>query len=71
MQKPAHAKQRAALLSIAASLALTLGKLAAGILSGSLALMSEAGHNLADTGLTILTYFAVRLSDKPADEEYN
>jgi cation diffusion facilitator family transporter len=75
MQEPkhanTHAKQRAALLSIAASLALTLGKLAAGILSGSLALMSEAGHNFADTGLTILTYFAVRISDKPADEEHN
>ncbi|MGO9005695.1 MAG: cation diffusion facilitator family transporter [Beijerinckiaceae bacterium] len=71
MQQPAHAKQRAALLSIGASLLLTLGKLTAGVLSGSLALMSEAGHNLADTGLTILTYFAVRLSDKPADEEHH
>lgn len=71
METPTPAKQRAALLSIGASLALTLGKLVAGILSGSLALLSEAGHNLADTGLTILTYFAVRLSDKPADEEHN
>ena len=46
-------KQRAALATIAASAALTLGKLVAGLLSGSLALMSEAGHNLADTGMNI------------------
>jgi cation diffusion facilitator family transporter len=64
-------KQRAALLSIAASLLLTLGKLVAGLLSGSLALISEAGHNLADVGMTILTFFAVRLSDKPADDEHH
>ena len=55
-------KSRAALASIAASALLTLGKLAAGLLSGSLALISEAGHGLLDTGATILTYFAVRAS---------
>jgi cation diffusion facilitator family transporter len=71
LQVPNQDKQRAALLSIVASLLLTLGKLAAAIFSGSLALLSEAGHNFADTGVTILTYFAVRLSDKPADEEHH
>ena len=68
----AHAlKERAALASIAASALLTLGKLIAGLLSGSLALLSEAGHGLLDTGATILTYFAVRVSGKPADDEHH
>ena len=64
-------KQRAALASIFASAALTIGKLVAGLLSGSLALISEAGHSLLDTGATILTYFAVRISGRPADDEHH
>ncbi len=64
-------KSRAALASIAASALLTIGKLAAGLLSGSLALMSESGHALLDTGATILTYFAVRASAEPADDEHH
>lgn len=64
-------KQAAALASIAASAALALAKLAAGLWSGSLALLSEAGHAGVDTGATILTYFAVREGDKPADEEHH
>ena len=64
-------KEKAALASITASALLTLGKLVAGLFSGSLALMSEAGHGLLDTGATILTYFAIRASGKPADEEHH
>ncbi len=64
-------KQKAALASIFASGILTIGKLVAGLLSGSLALLSEAGHGLLDTGATILTYFAVRAADKPADDEHH
>jgi cation diffusion facilitator family transporter len=64
-------KQTAALASIGASAALTLAKLTAGLFSGSLALLSEAGHSLLDTGATILTYFAVRAAGRPADEEHH
>ncbi len=64
-------KEKAALASIAASALLTLGKLGAGLLTGSLALLSEAGHGLLDTGATILTYFAIRVSGKPADDEHH
>jgi cation diffusion facilitator family transporter len=63
-------KQNAAFASIVASAGLTLAKFAAGILSGSLALISEAAHGLLDTGATILTYFAVKAADKPADDEH-
>jgi cation diffusion facilitator family transporter len=64
-------KEKAALASIAASALLTLGKLAAGLMTGSLALLSEAGHAALDTGATILTYFAVRAAHKPADDEHH
>jgi cation diffusion facilitator family transporter len=67
----AELKRKAALASIFASAVLTLGKLVAGLLSGSLALLSEAGHGLLDTGATILTYYAVRAADKPADDEHH
>ncbi|MBO0733998.1 MAG: cation diffusion facilitator family transporter [Methylocapsa sp.] len=63
-------KERAALASVAVSALLTAAKLAAGLVSGSLAILSEAGHNVADVVATLLTYFAVRVASKPADEEH-
>ena len=67
---PSTLKRRAALASVAASLALTVVKLAAGATAGSLALLSEAAHNGLDVGASALTYFAVREADKPADEDH-
>ena len=64
-------KERAAFWSIIASLVLTIGKLVAGLLSGSLALISEAGHALLDTGATLITYFAIKAADKPADDDHH
>src|ERR1700741_1411724 len=63
-------KKKAALRSIAASAALTAAKAIIGLLTGSLAILSEAGHSLIDLSATVLTYFAVRISDKPADAEH-
>jgi len=63
-------KEKAALASIAASAALTVAKAAIGLLTGSLAILSEAGHSLLDLSATVLTYFAVRISGKPADAEH-
>ncbi len=64
-------KESAALASIGASAAITIGKLVAGLMTGSLALMSEAGHAAVDTGATILTWLAVRAAHKPADEQHH
>jgi cation diffusion facilitator family transporter len=64
-------KESVALTSIAASGALTLAKAAVGIGSGSLAILSEAAHSLIDFAATVMTYFAVRLSGKPADEAHH
>lgn len=60
-------KLAAARASIAASALLAVAKLAIGLWSGSLALLSEAGHASVDTGATVLTFFAVREAEKPAD----
>ena len=64
-------KERVALTSIAASGGLTLAKGVVGVLTGSLAILSEAAHSLIDFGATVMTYFAVRISGKPADEEHH
>lgn len=41
---------------------------AGGILSGSLALIADAGHMLTDTGALALAWLAVRLARRPADD---
>src|SRR4051812_48855095 len=64
-------KETVALTSIAASAGMTLGKGVVGMLTGSLAILSEAAHSLIDLAATIMTYFAVRVSGKPADEEHH
>jgi cation diffusion facilitator family transporter len=63
-------KEQVALTSIAASAALTVAKALVGIATGSLAILSEAGHSLIDLGATAMTYAAVRVSGKPADAEH-
>jgi cation diffusion facilitator family transporter len=66
-----HEKEQVALTSILASAALTLAKAVVGFSTGSLAVLSEAGHSLIDLGATVMTYVAVRMSGKPADEEHH
>src|SRR5215467_5269309 len=67
----ANDKERVALGSIAASAGLTAAKTIVGLLSGSLAILSEAAHSLLDFAATVMTYFAVRISGKPADAEHH
>ncbi|MBI3435015.1 MAG: cation-efflux pump [Proteobacteria bacterium] len=64
-------KRRVALGSIVASAGLTIAKGIVGALTGSLAILSEAAHSLIDLAATVMTYFAVRASGKPADEEHH
>jgi cation diffusion facilitator family transporter len=64
-------KEQVALTSMAASAGLTLAKAAVGLATGSLAILSEAGHSLIDFGATVMTYVAVRISGKPADEQHH
>jgi len=63
-------KQRVARHSMAAAAAMTLLKIAAGLLSGSLGVLSDAAHSGLDLVGAALTYFSVHVSDKPADEDH-
>ena len=67
----ASEKEQVALTSILASAGLTVAKAVVGVLTGSLAILSEAAHSLIDLAATIMTYFAVRVADKPADDEHH
>src|SRR5437879_13777521 len=67
----ADVKQKVALSSIAASAGLTAAKAIVGVMSGSLGILSEAAHSLIDLAATSMTYFAIRISGKPADAEHH
>jgi cation diffusion facilitator family transporter len=64
-------KKRVALFSVIAAVFLTGFKLSVGLLTGSLGILSEALHSLLDLFAAIITYFSVRVSDKPADQLHN
>ncbi|HTX74878.1 MAG TPA: cation diffusion facilitator family transporter [Terracidiphilus sp.] len=63
-------KRRVALQSMTAAAGMTVLKLAAGLLSGSLGVLSDAAHSGLDMAGAALTFFSVRVSDKPADENH-
>ena len=66
-----HEKKRVALISVFAAIFLTSSKLLVGLLTGSLGILSEALHSCLDLIAAIITYFSVRISDKPADEDHH
>lgn len=59
-----------ALASVAVGVFLVAAKLVVGLLTGSLGILSEAGHSLFDLAASIFTLFAVRTARKPADHEH-
>src|SRR6201996_9043949 len=63
-------KRVAALVSMLAACGMTALKLTAGLLTGSLGMLSDAAHSGLDLLGTALTFFSVRISDKPADEDH-
>jgi len=64
-------KQQVAAVSVVASASLAIAKMAVGIAIGSLALISDALHSTVDLCATLVTWFVVRFSDRPADEEHH
>lgn len=63
-------KQSAAIRSVIAGATLTSIKLAAGIATHSLGLLAEAAHSALDLAAAVMTWFAVRTSWRPPDEEH-
>ncbi|PSJ52228.1 cation-efflux pump [Pseudaminobacter soli (ex Li et al. 2025)] len=64
-------KERVALISMVSSAALALGKFAIGFMTGSIGLISEGVHSSSDFVATLVTWWAVRVSGKPADDAHH
>ena len=63
-------KTRTARLSVISNSLLITMKLAAGIISGSVSIISEAIHSSLDLIAAIIAFFAVKISGTPADERH-
>jgi cation diffusion facilitator family transporter len=64
-------KRLVALSSVLAAVFLTSMKLAVGLATGSLGILSEAAHSALDLVAAAVTFFAVRVSGRPPDREHN
>jgi len=60
-------KRQAAGISILSNIVLTVGKLAVGFFSGSVAIIAEAAHSGIDLVASVIAFYAVTVSGKPAD----
>ena len=58
------------IVGIIANLLLFAGKLAAGLLSGSVSITADAMNNLSDASSSIVTFAGFKLAEKPADEDH-
>jgi cation diffusion facilitator family transporter len=63
-------KSGAAALSIASNSALIALKLAAGAITGSIAILTEAIHSLVDLVASVVAFVSVRKADEPADADH-
>ncbi len=63
-------KTRAAAVSVASNSFLVVAKVVVGLLIGSVSVISEAIHSGVDLLAAIIAFFAVRTSNKPADEDH-
>lgn len=63
-------KSSAALSSVLAAVGLTTFKIIVGILTNSLGILAEAAHSALDLAAAVMTFFAVRVADKPADPDH-
>jgi cation diffusion facilitator family transporter len=67
----ARARQRTAMVSVAAAVFLVAVKLVTGLVTGSLAFLAEAVHSGTDLVAALLTLFAVRVGLRPPDREHH
>src|SRR6266571_7410827 len=56
--------------SVLAAFAITALKIVVGFTTGSLGILSEAAHSGLDLVAALVTFFSVRVSDKPADADH-
>src|ERR1700729_1546581 len=63
-------KRSAAGNSVVAAIVITGLKIAVGVTTGSLGILSEAAHSALDLVAALITFFSVGVSDKPADADH-
>ncbi len=64
-------KKFVALSSVGAAIGLTTVKIVVALLTGSLGILAEAAHSGLDLVAALMTYFAVRVADRPPDETHH
>jgi cation diffusion facilitator family transporter len=55
---------------VVAAIGLTTFKIIVGVLTNSLGILAEAAHSALDLAAALMTFFAVRIADKPADDQH-
>lgn len=65
-----NVKQRAAALSVASNVTLIALKLVAGIITGSVAVITEAAHSATDLVASLVAFVSVGKADEPADDQH-
>lgn len=72
--KATNGRQRqgtlASIVGIIINIILAVGKIIAGVLSSSVAIIADAFNNLCDSGTSVITLISFKLSSKPADKEH-
>jgi cation diffusion facilitator family transporter len=63
-------RSRAAAVSIVSNTSLIALKVVAGLITGSVAILTEAIHSSVDLAASFIAYFSVRLAETPADAEH-
>jgi cation diffusion facilitator family transporter len=63
-------KERAAAISILSNTLLIALKVAAGVVTGSIAILTEAAHSAIDLVASVIAFFSVRKASEPADESH-
>ena len=62
-----HSSERRLFWTLVLTVFYMLVQAGGGLLSGSLALLADSGHMLADAGALALAWIAARLANKPSD----
>ena len=63
-------RSRAAAVSIVSNTSLIALKVVAGLITGSVAILTEAIHSSVDLAASFIAYFSVRQAETPADDEH-
>jgi len=69
-EKENKSKQRAAGISVASNIILTTLKIIAGLISGSVSIISEGIHSGMDLIAALIAFFSIRKSSQPPDKDH-